>query len=262
MSDACDATHRLDRRTTRQSEASFSIVIPTREEAAYIGRTLRQLQVGRQCTKYPVEILVVDGASKDGTLAEAAGLADAIISDDPRGSRSIASARNVGAEMASGEFLLHIDADVIVPNFASLLDRVAGLFADGSVVAVTALVMPYPWEASWRDRVVHRLANAHFRTSRHYGAYFARGECQIVRASSFRLVGGYAEHLTSGEDCDLFRRLGQCGHIVYLDDVSVFHSVRRFRQLGYLRVGWHYTREWVWRELLKRSYLREWPLVR
>jgi glycosyltransferase involved in cell wall biosynthesis len=242
--------------------ARFSFVIPTRQEAEYIGRSLRHLVDSRTAQQLDFEIIIVDGKSTDATVQEATGLADKIITDDPLACASIAHARNIGAAAASGEFLFHTDADVIAPDLPGLLSRAAREFGDPRVVAVTAPVMPYPWDSTWLDRLIHRIANAHFRASFRYGAFFARGECQIVRRAPFDEVDGYRGDLISGEDCDLFRRLGRKGKIIYIPDMCVYHSLRRFRKLGYLRVLGVYVREWMWMSVFRRSFTREWTVVR
>lgn len=113
-----------------------------------------------------------------------------------------------------------------------------------------------------RDWVLHRVGNAYLRLALRCGALFSRGECQIVRRSAFLTVGTYSADLTSGEDCDLFRRLHQIGDIVYESDMCVYHSVRRFRRWGYFRTLGVYLREVIWTTVFGRSFMRTWPLVR
>ncbi len=241
---------------------NFSFIIPTRQEGEYIGRSLRYLTAVREEGKLDFEIIVVDGKSTDTTVQVATEFADTVIANSPLACVSIAHARNLGAEAASGTFLFHTDADVFVPDLPRLLGRTTDEFSDPTVVAVTAPVMPYPWESTRTDWLIHRLANAHFRSSFRYGAFFARGECQIVRRESFDAIGGYRGDLISGEDCDLFRRLSRIGRIVYMTDLCVYHSLRRFRQVGYLRVFSAYLREWIWMSVFHRSFIREWPVIR
>jgi glycosyltransferase involved in cell wall biosynthesis len=238
-----------------------SFVIPTRNEASYIGGLLSELRQARE-EGVSLETVVVDGGSSDSTVEQARLLADLVIADEPLARVSIAHARNLGAARARGSILFHTDADVRVPNLKALLDGARSGFGDPGLVALTVPVMPYPWESTARDRFIHLVANAFFRSSLHYGALFARGECQIVSRSAFESVGGYSGKFISGEDCDLFRRLNRIGRISYLPRLRVYHSTRRFRELGYLRVFCVYLREWIWMNLLRRSYLSEWPVIR
>jgi glycosyltransferase involved in cell wall biosynthesis len=239
----------------------LTIIIPTKEEEGYIGRTLHYLNEGRTPTCPTFEIIVVDGGSRDGTVAEASTGAR-VITDSDGARQTIGLARNIGAAAARGELLFHTDADVIVPDIEAFLQRVTSEFEDLSVVAVTACIKPYPWASTVRDALLHAVGNWFYRMSFLTKTYFARGECQIVRRSAFSDIGGYSTRYTSGEDCDLFYRLRRCGRLKYLSDLEVYHSPRRFHQLGYLKVILTYVREWAWRLAFKRSALKEWPVVR
>lgn len=244
-------------------DPAFTIVIPTRQEVGYIGRSLRQLCEARDQGGPAFDIVVVDGGSTDGTAEEVAGLADRVITERPGHEHTgIARARNVGAAASTSPFLFHTDADVLVPGLGELLVRALQAFADPKVVAVTAPVLPYPWESTRRDRLIHRVANAYFRASIRLGWMFSRGECQIVRRTAFEAIGGYNSNFIAGEDCDLFRRLARIGRVVFIADSCVYHSPRRFRQIGYARVLGIYVREWLWMNIMHRSYVREWPVVR
>jgi glycosyltransferase involved in cell wall biosynthesis len=242
----------------------FSIVIPTLQEGGFIGRSLRHLVAERARSTFTAEVIVVDGGSTDGTVDEALALADVVVTREqaPEAGINIAHARNVGASRAAGRFIFHTDADVVVPDLEALLSCAAREFRDPSVVAVTTSVLPYPWEARRTDRVIHRAVNAYLRASVRVGLMFSRGECQIVRRDAFEAVGGYDTRFVSGEDCDLFRRISGIGRVLFMAETRVYHSPRRFRQLGYPRVLAVYTREWLWMTVFRRSYAREWKVIR
>lgn len=238
-----------------------SIIIPTKQEAKYLRVGLESLKPAASADAY--EIIVVDGGSTDGTIEIAESYPGLLQVTSEKARASIPKARNAGAEIGSGVLLFHTDADVVVPDIERLLERMLEVFdKDRSIVAATVRVLPNPLEATRRDRIIHWLANTHFRLSFKYGAYFARGECQFVLAEAFNAVGGYDERLVCGEDCDLFKRLSRKGRVVFLNELFVFHSVRRFRRWGYLRTFGVYVRECIWRAIFSRSYVREWEVVR
>ena len=87
----------------------LSIVIPALNEAAFIGRTLAALAPLRARGH---EVIVADGGSDDATRSLAAALADRIIVA-PRGR---ARQMNAGAAAATGQALLFLHADTVLPD--------------------------------------------------------------------------------------------------------------------------------------------------
>src|SRR5262245_13704965 len=86
----------------------ISIIVPVFNEASLIRRFLSNL---RERTR-GAEIIVVDGASTDGTARLAQGLCDQVI---PSGERSRAKQMNLGAKAAVGDILWFLHADAQVP---------------------------------------------------------------------------------------------------------------------------------------------------
>jgi glycosyltransferase involved in cell wall biosynthesis len=245
--------------TTRSEWLSF--VIPTKEEASYIGRTLKQLTAARARDALDIRLIVVDGGSTDSTV-ERAHLADLVVSDCPLACETIGHARNVGAAMSRSELIFHTDADVLIPDLTAFLRRVEFVFEDTEVAGATVPVVPYPWDARWLDRLMHTLINFAVRCAIPFGAFLALGECQIVRRTAFEAIGGYDGSIVLGEDRDFLQRLARYGRVVYLRDLRVIHSARRYRKLGYRRVLFDYMRE-GWALLTGRpSPFKEWTPVR
>ena len=90
----------------------FSIVIPAFNEENYLGNTLDSLRSGM--SKIPDlkgEIIVVDNNSSDKT-SEVANSKGARVVFEPI--NQISKARNTGAKLAKGEYLIFIDADTQV----------------------------------------------------------------------------------------------------------------------------------------------------
>ena len=88
-----------------------SFVIPAYNEQALLPRTLSALNRAATETGEAFEVVVVDDASTDGTAAVAREHGANVISAN---CRQIAAARNAGAAMAVGEFLIFVDADTVV----------------------------------------------------------------------------------------------------------------------------------------------------
>ena len=101
----------------------ISVVVPTLTEAATVAEAVG---VARR-TLGDCEVIVVDGGSADGT-AEAAEAAGATVLQ-ATGSR--AEAMNAGAARASGDALLFLHADTILPEGAGDAIRAALAHAEG-----------------------------------------------------------------------------------------------------------------------------------
>ena len=86
----------------------LSIVVPTLNESACIEATLAGARPARLAG---AEIVVVDGGSTDATRALAAPLADQVI----EAARGLAAQMNAGARAASGDALLFLHADTLLP---------------------------------------------------------------------------------------------------------------------------------------------------
>ena len=98
---------------------SFSIVIPTHDRKESIARVLAALELQRGEVQSPLEIVVVDDGSSDGTSEALAGCGAKwrVLRQDRAGP---ARARNRGAEAASGDILLFLGDDTVPePGFLS-----------------------------------------------------------------------------------------------------------------------------------------------
>ena len=107
-----------------------SVIIPCRNGERIVGEAVRSALAQ---SEPPLEVIVVDDASTDGTR-EAARMAGAkVLRTEAR--RNAGGARNLGIESASGDVLAFLDADVGAPR--DWLTRVRAAFErDPDVVAV------------------------------------------------------------------------------------------------------------------------------
>lgn len=104
---------------------SISVVIPAYNEEKYIRRIIESVQEAGEYYRHEknlgIEIIVVDNHSKDRT-AEIARELGAKVVHEP--TKNIARASNIGALTAVGEFLVFLDADMIVSvDFISGIDE-------------------------------------------------------------------------------------------------------------------------------------------
>lgn len=238
----------------------ISVIIPTKNEDKYLKKTIKQFDKIKK--KFSIEVIVSDGNSSDDTKKIAKKYADRLIQEKKGKKQNIAIGRNLGAKSAKGKILFHTDADVIIDDIENFFKRVKEIFEDKDIIALTTKIKVYPNERRISDILVHAGFNFSIKYANYLGSFLGKGECQIVRASAFRRIKGYDEKTVVGEDCNLFYRLNKKGKIHYASDLTIYHSSRRFRKEGYLKVLLIYIREGLSLLLRGKSYLSEWKPVR
>lgn len=155
----------------------LTIVVPVLDEAAAVAATMAALQPLRAQGH---EVVVVDGGSRDGTLGIARPLADrALVA--PRGR---AAQMNAGARAATGDVLVFLHADTLLPAGAAA--AVAGAVAGG------ARWGRFDVTITGRPRILRVVAAMMNLRSRLTG--IATGDQAIfVERALFEAAGGFAE---------------------------------------------------------------------
>ena len=203
---------------------TFSIIIPTLNEASVIPTTLRcTVRLGFE------DILVVDGGSSDETKA----LVEAAIAHHGR-SPSLrllsskagrASQLNAGAAASTADVLLFLHADTRLPEGArQLLEQALG---DPTVIGGRFDIrFDRP---SVIGRIISTLMNVRSRISR-----ISTGDQAIfVRRAVFQRLGGFSD-IPIMEDIDFSARLKQVGETAAIR-AQVTTSFRRWERQGPLR---------------------------
>jgi len=196
----------------------LSIIIPALNEAAGIGSTLEALVAFRQ---RGVEVIVVDGGSHDGTAERASPLADRVL-QAPRGR---AAQMNAGAAAASGDVLLFLHADTLLPpNADGLLlygladsQRVWGRF-DVAIDSRNPLLIIVAGFMNWRSQITG----------------IATGDqAMFATRDAFAAAGGFPD-IPLMEDIALSKRLKRLGKPLCLA-ARARTSARRWTEHGIIR---------------------------
>lgn len=174
------------------------------------------------CRPSPFEVIVViDGRDKgERQASEELGFRTIVL--EQRGGP--ARARNIGAEAASGEFLLFLDADVTVERDIILV--VDEMFReDPKNSAIFGSYNDRPAAANPLSQYRNLLHHYVHQTSREDASTFW-GACGAVRRSVFLEMGGFDQRYRrpSIEDIEFGYRLKKGGHRIRLvKDIQVTH---------------------------------------
>jgi len=206
--------------------AKLSVIVPAFNEARYIGKTLLAL---RKQTIKDLEIIVKDGESPDETVAVAKRFADNVISCRDS---SVAQARNEGAKHASGDLLVFVDADTILPP--NMLERFLELMKNREIIGGSCRKIPQNRDVL--DRIMYEFVNLSTFLCSLFGVGGAHGNCMLVRKDVFERIGGFNPKILVAEEQDLVRRAVKFGKFVFLLGLSVAENPRRVRRWGRLRL--------------------------
>ncbi len=190
----------------------ISVIIPTLNEA----QSLPTLLAGLQRQVDLAECIVADGGSRDGTAALARRSGARVV----RCRRGRGAQLDAGAREASGDVLLFLHADSIVP--AGALARI------GEILAARPAVMGGNFRLLFDgDDAFSRWLDGFYRWIRERGFYY--GDSGIfVRREAYRALGGYRP-IALMEDYDFTRRLEEFGETCCIEDPPLVTSSRRFR---------------------------------
>lgn len=209
-----------------------SIIIVTYNSEKFVDGLMRAVL---DHTQYPsIEVIVYDNASPDGTVTRAQRFAG----EDAR-VRVVASEKNWGfaggnnraAELASGEFLVFLNADTIpAPGWLSRLlaalqqDPRGGLVASATNYSANESKVNY-----WYDDYAGMLEFAHERAvlcaRQTFDLQVAAFYCVAIRRTLWEELGGLDEQYGVGmfEDDDYSLRVRQAGYRVLCAEDSFVH---------------------------------------
>jgi cellulose synthase/poly-beta-1,6-N-acetylglucosamine synthase-like glycosyltransferase len=204
----------------------MSVIVPVHQGARVLPRCLSALRTS-EMPDGSWELIVVDDASTDATALIAAEFADAIVRLPGR-PRGPAYARNRGVELARGEVVVFVDADVCV--HADTLRRFTVVFANEP--EVSAVFGAYDTEpearqfvSQYRNLLHHYL---HVRSAGEAETFW--GGCGAIRRHVFIEAGRYDEWSYPRpqiEDVELGHRVRLLGkRIVLRPEIQCTHLKR------------------------------------
>jgi glycosyltransferase involved in cell wall biosynthesis len=216
------------------SSPLLSVIMPAHEAAGLLPDTLGALAAST-LPRARWELIVVDDGSADQTSVIARRLADRVITLPPP-ARGPGGARNAGAGVASGEWLMFVDADVRV--HADALERVVAVIS--SAPDLVAVFGTYD-DAPTAPGLISEYRNLLHRYTHCMGAGDAAtfwAGCGAVRREAFLRIGGFDTARFPRpqiEDIDLGYRLRDQGGRICLDPTIQGTHLKRWTLRGMLR---------------------------
>lgn len=218
-----------------------SVIIPVFNREAFLAEAVESAlgQAGA-----PLEVIVVDDGSSDGTARVAARYADRIryVFQENAGPPA---ARNRGVSLAGGNFLAFLDSDDLWPpeRTGILLQWLNAHPAAGVAMGHLKYILV---ETSRSPQYANALAETPAVLNYNLSA-------ALIRASAMRAVRSFDETLRHADDWDWFVRAREQGiGIDILPDVTLINRRHRDNLSNERAVGDHYTLQMLKKSLDRR----------
>lgn len=186
----------------------LSVIIPAYCAEKYLSEAVASVR--SQDWAGTIEIIIVDDGSQDNTFACAQSLGDAALQKERGGA---ASARNMGLRAASGDFIMLLDADDVLPPGA-LEKLYAPFLAAPETMAVFGRM---------QDFISPELTPEQKSALRpREGSYGGSPCCALIRRQVFERIGFFDETLKTAETVAWLLKLRDTGlPTVSLEDITL-----------------------------------------
>jgi len=205
----------------------LSIIIPTLNEERYLPRLLKSIK--KQDFK-DYEIIVADAGSTDKTLkiARSQGCITT-------GGGLPARGKNAGAEIARGELLLFLDADVILPK--NFLKKSLEEFKRKDLKIASFCLLPIN-----KNKSHHLVFNIFYNFPtillEKFLPHAASGI--LIEKELFKKISGFDETIKLAEDHNLARQAKKMAKYGIVRSTKIYISARRFKKDGWLKTALKY----------------------
>jgi len=221
----------------------ISIVIPVRNEAAYIERCIESIYA-QDFAEHAFEVLAVDGMSRDGTTQILQNLKfkfqNLKVLENPK--KTVSSGVNIGVQNTTGEIIFRMDAHAeygadYIKTCLEVMERTGADNVGGPAIPL----------AGGRSPRSQAIALAHLSPFGLGGGTFrnltAEGYVQTVwpgcfKRDAFRRVGLLDERLTRTEDIEFNSRIVRSGGRIYLSPRIRSYYICRTRLRYLWRQRW------------------------
>ena len=196
-----------------------------------------------------LEVIVVDDGSTDDTLAKAVRYPCRVLENETN--RGAASARNKGIEASTGQLILFIDSDVLIPR--DLLTRIWTFFQNHPNVAILQGSYDHnPYYQNLLSQYKHYVFA--FRGASPGSAYvnYIHTACAAGRREVFQNLR-FDENLRRREDIESGLRATQKGYLIYADpSFNVAHK-KRYTLVSYSKYQFTAAKELIMQHWLMKN---------
>ena len=228
------------------------VIIPAYNEEQCLPETLDRIGKALSIAACPSEIIIVDNDSQDRTKQVAESFGAKVFLEREH---NISKVRDTGAKNSTGDVLIFIDADTLVPD--TLFQRIAVVLKDEKCFGGAVAVEYEDFERKWMR---FYLLGWKF-----WGTVFnmAQGAAQFCRKFVFEELEGYDQTIFVGEDIEFYWRLSKYakrnkGYLYLVEHPKVVTSARRFDKMSlwktfllthpiFIRLTWR-----------KKSFWKDW----
>jgi glycosyltransferase involved in cell wall biosynthesis len=216
----------------RQDQIKISVVIPVYNAVSTLDRCLEGV-ISSNYDNY--ELIVVDDGSTDRSRDLAKGYTDLVLESTTK-QLGPAQARNRGAEMAKGEILFFIDADVVIkPDSLSKVEQTFNEHPEYD--ASFGSYDENPGSGDFLSQYKNLFHHFVHQQSAEEGDTFWSG-CGAIRRDVFLEMGGFDVERyprPSIEDIELGYRLRAAGHKIFVNKGLQVKHLKRWTFTGLLR---------------------------
>ncbi len=222
----------------------ISVVVSAYNEEENLPKCLDAI-LHQTMSRKDYEIVVVDNNSTDKTVEIAKSYGARVIKEEKQGNTFAVS---TGLKNAQGEIITSTDSDTIVsPNWLGVIYKA---FEDKKVVGATGTI---------KIKSTSKIFNVFSEKGYEYflrfnfliGKAHFSGFNFAVRKSVFDEIGGLDEKYIMSPDVDLGLRMNKKGKVVFLKDMVVTTSFRRWRKTP-LDAFWTYAKGYIWSVWLRK----------
>lgn len=195
----------------------ISCIIPTYNGEKFLREAIDSIL---EQTYWPIEIIVADDGSKDGTAAVAKSYGDPVrfITQETAGP---AATRNLGIQAAKGEFLAFLDADDLW--HPEKLERQFAHFQEQPKLDLCVTYAQMFWPEDLKDEAERYQ---HYARSQPIPGYATT--TLLARRSIFEKIGAFDTEYWFADATEWFIRAKEQGMIMeLLDDVLTYHRMHK-----------------------------------